>query len=258
MLLDQSDAARPCPPRSASAGRPQLGFSLPAAKTRWIGRLMTAPSATRITAPSPISAVLSATAASSVSKVLPTWLHLRIAFGERVCHAADGQARFGRQIGQLRREGAVDEHQPPAIDAGKDARRLLGARLGRRIGRRRQRIGLAHQRAQIGVFPFLDAPVRQAGGVETRERRPRAAWRRRPCPAACRVRPRKRRRSACSAEVLIARTSAFITPPRPRIARSPWPRARAPAPCRPTSPRGPWPSRARRPARCSSAAADNA
>ncbi len=33
-----------------------------------------------------------------------------------------------------------------------------------------QRLGVAHQRAQIGVFPLLDAPVRQALRLEPPER----------------------------------------------------------------------------------------
>jgi len=32
--------------------------------------------------------------------------------------------------------------------------------------RRGKRLGIAHQRAQVGVFPLLDAPVRQAGPGE--------------------------------------------------------------------------------------------
>jgi hypothetical protein len=34
-------------------------------------------------------------------------------------------------------------------------------RLGRGVGRTCQRLCLAHQRAQVGIFPFLDPPVRQ-------------------------------------------------------------------------------------------------
>ena len=49
-----------------------------------------------------------------------------------------------------------------------------------------------------------------------------------------------------------------ITPPRPRIAHSLRLRVRARVPCRPISPPGPWPSHARRRARCSSTAADSA
>ncbi len=47
---------------------------------------------------------------------------------------------------------------------------VLGARLGGGIGRARQRLGVAHQRAQIGVFPFLDAAMRQAFSGEHIER----------------------------------------------------------------------------------------
>src|SRR6185369_349092 len=44
--------------------------------------------------------------------------------------------------------------------------------------------------------------------------------------------------SACSAGVFMARTSADIRPPRPGTGHSPWPRARARAPCRRFSRRG--------------------
>ena len=39
---------------------------------------------------------------------------------------------------------------------------VLAPRLGRGIGRARQRLCLAHQRAQVGVLPLLDAAMRQA------------------------------------------------------------------------------------------------
>ena len=52
--------------------------------------------------------------------------------------------------------------KPPAVP---------GARLGGRVGRAGERLGLAHQRAQIGVFPLLDPPVRQALRFEPAERR---------------------------------------------------------------------------------------
>ncbi len=117
----------------------ELGLSLPAANTRWIGRLSAAPSAIRITAPSPISAVLSATATSSVAMVLPTWAATkRIALGEGIGHRADAEARLRRKIGQFRHEGAIDNHQPAAVEAGKHLPGRLAVLLGRRIGRRRQ------------------------------------------------------------------------------------------------------------------------
>ena len=47
---------------------------------------------------------------------------------------------------------------------------VFGARLRGGVGRARERLGLAHQRAQVGVFPLLDAPVRQALGLEAAER----------------------------------------------------------------------------------------
>ena len=38
------------------------------------------------------------------------------------------------------------------------------------VGRARERLGVAHHRAQIGVFPLLDAPMRQADRSEALER----------------------------------------------------------------------------------------
>ncbi len=93
----------------------------------------------------------------------------RVALGERLGQRADGQARLRRQVRQLRHEGTVDEGELAAIDTGEDLARFLGSRLSRRIGWRRQRMGLAQQRAQIGVFPLLDAPMRQPTCVETLE-----------------------------------------------------------------------------------------
>ena len=44
------------------------------------------------------------------------------------------------------------------------------ARQRRAVGHSRQRQHLAHQGAEISVFPFLDAPVRQAGALIGLER----------------------------------------------------------------------------------------
>ena len=55
-----------------------------------------------------------------------------------------------------------------AVDAGEHAAGVLGPRFRRRVRRRRERLGVAHQRAQVGVLPLLDAPVRQAGASKRR------------------------------------------------------------------------------------------
>ena len=166
---------------------------------------------------------------------------------------ADGQARLGRQIGQLRHEGAVDERRAAGIDAAEQLAGLLGARLGGRIRRRRP---AAWPRASARADRCISIP-RRAGAagrrVEARERR--LAQRRDRALARQRA---ARRRIGVGQRLLgggldrcgLQRSSR--APPRPGIARSPWPRARAPAPCRRSSRRGLWPARARRPARCSS------
>ena len=99
------------------------------------------------------------------------------------------------EIGQFRHERAVDKDDAPAFDVGERRAGILGARLGRGIGRRRQRLGVAHQRAQVGVFPFLDPPVRQAGGLEALERRFAQPL---PAPGSLRLRRREGRRRAPS------------------------------------------------------------
>ena len=79
----------------------------------------------------------------------------------------------GRQIGevgQFRHEGAVDEHDAPRIHVADQLAGVLGARLGGRVRRAGERLRVADQRAEIGVFPLLDPPVRQAKRVEARGR----------------------------------------------------------------------------------------
>ncbi len=126
--------------------------------------------------------------------------------------------------------------------------------------------GLAsqHQRPQISVFPFFDAPVRQAAQFETlncvlAQRLDRSVARQRTARCA---------RSRLVTQSLLSRcldgggadfgVAHRFRPPRRNIAHSPWLRARARAPCRRSSPPCPWPSRAPRRARCSRAAAGNA
>ena len=71
------------------------------------------------------------------------------------------------EIAPGRLVAAVDNRDVVGVNAGQD--RLDAAfRLG--AGRARQRLGLAHQRAQVGIFPFLYAPVRQTFRVETFKR----------------------------------------------------------------------------------------
>ena len=119
------------------------------------------------------------------------------------------------------------------------ARRHPWRAPSRRHRRARERLGVAHQRAQVGVFPLLDAPVRQARRGEALERglaQRRGA--RQPAFAGLplgrelllggglhqgRLRPSCLIHAACVLELRVA-------------AR---PRARAPAPCRRSSRCGP-------------------
>ena len=163
---------------------------------------MVAPAAMRITAPSPISAVLSATAASLAGASLPRWA---ASVGSPLDSASASEPTVSPgskagNVGQFGDERAVDKHQPARFDVAEQGAGRLRPRLGGGIGRRRERLGVAHQRAQIGVFPVLDAPVRQAGLGEHVERRralrrdraiagqPPARLRQKPAPA--RSRPR--------------------------------------------------------------------
>ena len=160
------------------------------------------------------------------------------------------------QFGKLRREHAVHQHQPAhALDRLQLHGRCSPLQRGR-IRRRRQRQHLAHQRAQIGVFPVLDPPVRQARTLIGLERR---ASRLGDLAGA-------RQPVARDGEAVAQRASGLglcqsnihhesLVRPRLRTGRSRKPRAPAPVPCRRFSRPGPSTSRARSRARCSSAAA---
>ena len=88
----------------------------------------------------------------------------RIAVGQRLGERADRKPRLqGGNVGQFGNEGAVDKNQPARFDIAEQGAGRFRPRFCGGIGRRRQRLCLAHQRAQIGVFPVLDAAMRQAG-----------------------------------------------------------------------------------------------
>ena len=96
-----------------------------------------------------------------------------VAGEQRLAQRMNGQAFFqAAGLGKRWREHPVDQHQPAhAVDR----MQLQGgscARKRRRIGCCGQRQHLAHQRAQIGVFPVLDPPVRQANARIGIERQP--------------------------------------------------------------------------------------
>ena len=73
-------------------------------------------------------------------------------------------------LGQFWREHAVHQHQPAHARDRMQLQCGAGALQRRRIRRSRQRQHLAHQHAQIGVFPVLDPPMRQACALVSLER----------------------------------------------------------------------------------------
>ena len=95
----------------------------------------------------------------------------RIAGRQHLRRRADAQPRLEvAEIGELGYESAVDEHDAARIDRDERGQDLAGARLRRRVGRACERLGVAHERAQVGIFPILHPPVRQAFGLEALER----------------------------------------------------------------------------------------
>ena len=101
---------------------------------------------------------------------------------QHLAQRADAEPLFQTvQFGKFWREHAIDQHQPAhAVDRLQlQGRGSPLQRSGIRCGRERQHF--AHQRAQIGVFPVLDPPVRQARRAHRPRRLPSAP--RRPCRA---------------------------------------------------------------------------
>ena len=157
-----------------------------AAAARWSRRRRS-----RITAPSPISAVLSATATSLAGASLPRCavsagsLSASAAASER--HLQDrAPARRCRTIPartRRRRRRCRRASTSPSICPAVLARALAAA-----SGGLAERLRLAHQRAQVGILPVLDAAMRQAfpgenvegGGALRRDRRRRPAAARAP------------------------------------------------------------------------------
>ena len=87
----------------------------------------------------------------------------RLASRTVACCMADDEAGFQVvQVGKFRNKDAVDKHQPARIQIAQQSAGVPGTGFGRGIRRVGQRLGIAHQRAQVGIFPFLDAPMRQA------------------------------------------------------------------------------------------------
>ena len=169
----------------------------------------------------------------------------------RVGQAADARRRRQRvERRQRRREAAVDEHQ-----------RVRGA-VARAYGA--QRVGADRRSAApaSNAVPAIGATLvnrhssSRVVGKPALANRASAAARgcAQPRPARGVPRGRARRRRGIQSIGLRRRVSSSraLPPPRLRSSRSPSPRARAPAPCRPTARCGRRPARARSRARCSS------
>ena len=136
--------------------------------------------ATRITAPSPISAVLSATATSSDGGKLAEMVgqrrnHSRPARGERLRSVSPSSKRSRRRT--IRARTRHRQKRAGGFDVAEDGAGRFRARFGAAAsGGLAERLRVAHERAQVGVFPVLDAPVRQALAGEQHRTRRHADW----------------------------------------------------------------------------------
>ena len=231
----------------------ELGLSLPLAKTRCSGFFSVVPAATRITAPSPISAVLSATAMSSVSMVLPTCLVTR---RSPLASASASEPMLnpgsGARSDKFRRKGTIDKDQP----AAPRRRTIACRRLSRALSPPHPAATASGSASRISARKsvYFHSSTRRCGSprasncLKAFSRNAATA----PLPGSVAARrligvgERLLGRGLDGADFDVHR----ITPPRRQIARSRSFPAPAPVPCRPTSPRGPWPARARRRARC--------
>ena len=238
-----------------------VGFS-EATNNRCSGRSVAAPAATRMTAPSPIRAVLSATATSLDGASLPRWPATTGSLSASACAS-------GRIVRPASRpavsdssgnERAVDEGETAAFDVAEHFPCRLGNRLRRRVGRLAS--GLA-SRMSARRSVYFHSSMRRCGrpsrfksakrvvaqvGQRTASGQPRFG------------------RSEClgqadfGAGLYLADFGVHgdLTPPRPDIRHSRALRVRAPIPCRRSSRCGPSTARARHPARCSREGADSA
>ena len=141
-------------------------------KTRWIGRASAAPPRhpdhDAVAHESGVERHRHVVGRDELAKMR---YHLRIADRQRLRHRTDGEAflEIGK-IGQLRHKRAVDEDDAATLDRCQRRAGVPRARFGGGAGNTGERLGVAHQRAQVGVLPFLYPPVRQAGRIKTLER----------------------------------------------------------------------------------------
>ena len=135
---------------------------------------MVAPAATRITAPSPISAVLSATATSLARRKLAEMPRpARIAVGERIGERSrsTSPASSAASVGQFRHERAVDENEPPRLDV---AEQRAGASWRAPWPPHRAAPRAAWRRASARAGRCISSPRRgDAAGPSRRTRRTR-------------------------------------------------------------------------------------
>ena len=130
-------------------------------KIRWIGFSSRVFGATARMAPS----VANARAERRNDVALPEGeLHIcqrRIRSFQRLLTDSKCNARRILDGGQIRPEQPVDEHRPISIQMSKrSADRRFDADIRRhRVERPAKRMDLRHERAQVGVFPFLNAAV---------------------------------------------------------------------------------------------------
>ena len=180
-----------------------------------------------------------------------------VALGERASERKNTEPRLQRrEVRKLRHECTVHQHQPARIDARKrvELLRFLD-RTG--IRRRRKGCGFPHQRAQIGIFPLLDPPVRQSA-FEERRRRFLAEFRERFRARKLRARRLDRggkRLLGGRADGLYFGIHGFTRPVRKR--HNPFVRVQGRVPARRSARFCPSPSHARHRARCSREAADS-
>ena len=201
------------------------------------GCVSAAPSATSITTPSVIIALLSATIGSELPDVEQLRLQRGIAGFQHLAQRADANARFEpgrhRTVSARTTPSTSTSRRAPAIACSFE--RGAGARQRRRIRRRRQRQHLAHQHAQIGIFPVLDPPMRQARALVSLERLPARIG---DLARAGQPVPRDGEDIAQRAsgfgfrQYNVHHQIRFSVRPRLRTARSRKPRAPAPVPCR--------------------------
>ena len=166
-----------------------------------------------MTTPSPMSAVLSASAGSSAGRHRPRRCDsIGSSQRQRVGQRAHRQPGFETgKIGQLGHESAVDKDQPPKAAAGEHAAGVVRARLRRGVGRRRP---AAWPRASAAAGRCISRLRRDGAADPPSANDSNAAARPAamapPPGSACRdgrVEHRPGRAQLC---VLIGRTSAFM------------------------------------------------